>query len=90
MHSPDWNKQDDFTLHLYSPVNTLLDRGHEGLDEALDFIDSLDEQLRTNGLGEFEFQILRVQEQPIGLVAQPTRAPARTTELHTLDISEGG
>jgi hypothetical protein len=48
MHSHDWNKQNGFILHLYSPINPLLDRGHEGLDEALDFIESLDEQLRPN------------------------------------------
>jgi hypothetical protein len=47
MHSHDWNKQDNLTLRLYSPVNPL-DRGHEGLDEVLNLIESLDEELRPN------------------------------------------
>ncbi|MGZ3460021.1 MAG: hypothetical protein ACXU86_16125, partial [Archangium sp.] len=45
MHSNDWNKEDDFTLRLFSPRNPL-DQGHEGLDEVLDFVESLDAQLR--------------------------------------------
>jgi hypothetical protein len=45
MHRTEWNKQDDFTLRLYSPVNPL-ERGHEGLDDVLDFVESLDAQLR--------------------------------------------
>jgi hypothetical protein len=47
MHSDDWNKEDDFTLRLFSPRNPL-DREHEGLDEVLDFVESLDVQLRPN------------------------------------------
>ncbi|PTL82069.1 hypothetical protein [Vitiosangium sp. GDMCC 1.1324] len=48
MHSNDWNKEDTFTLCLFSPRNPLLDRGLEGLDEVLDFVESLDAQLRPN------------------------------------------
>jgi hypothetical protein len=47
MHSDEWNKQDELTLRLYSTANPL-DRGHEGLDEVLDFTESLDELLRPN------------------------------------------
>jgi hypothetical protein len=49
MHSNDWNKQDDLILRLYSPSNPLA-QGHEGLDEVLDFIESLDEALRPNSV----------------------------------------
>jgi hypothetical protein len=47
MHKNDWNKQDDFFLHLYSP-STPLEPGHEGLDAMLDFVESLDAQLRPD------------------------------------------
>ncbi|HYO53904.1 hypothetical protein [Archangium sp.] len=47
MHKNDWNKEDHFILRLYSPANPL-DRGHEGLDEVLDLVDSLDVQLRPD------------------------------------------
>ncbi|MFL5358646.1 hypothetical protein [Archangium sp.] len=45
MHRDEWNKQDEFTLELYSPAN-LLDRGREGVDAVLDFIESIDAELR--------------------------------------------
>lgn len=48
MHNhDDWNKGDDFTLRLYSPGNPL-DRGPAGLDEVLDFVESLDVDLRPD------------------------------------------
>jgi hypothetical protein len=49
MHSDEWNKQDAFVLQLYSPAN-LLDQGREGLDAVLDFIESLDAELRPQTL----------------------------------------
>jgi hypothetical protein len=50
MHSIDWNewnKEDEFTLRLFSPLSPL-DQGLEGLDAVLDFVESLDAQLRPN------------------------------------------
>ena len=47
MHKNDWNKEDHFFLRLHSPINPL-DRGHAGLDDVLDLVDSLDIQLRPN------------------------------------------
>lgn len=47
MHGDEWNKNDGFTLRLYSPENPL-ERGHEGLDEVLDFVESLDAELRPD------------------------------------------
>ncbi len=50
MHRDEWNKEDFFILELDSPVNPL-DRGHEGLDEVLDFVESLDGWLRPDQRG---------------------------------------
>ncbi|MFL5353895.1 hypothetical protein [Archangium sp.] len=47
MHNNDWNKRDNLTLRLYSPANPL-DCGQAGLDEVLDFVESLDAQLRPD------------------------------------------
>lgn len=46
MHPNDWNKGDNFTLRLYSPANPL-DRGQAGLDEVLDFVESLTQLFRV-------------------------------------------
>lgn len=43
----EWNRQDELALYLYSPVNPL-ERGPEGLDAVLDFIESLDERVRPD------------------------------------------
>lgn len=44
--TPDeWNKSDVLDVELFSPVNPF-DRGHEGLDEVLDVLESVDEELR--------------------------------------------
>jgi hypothetical protein len=45
MHDNDWNKADDLTLQLYSSINPL-EQGHDGLEEVLDFVESLDVVLR--------------------------------------------
>lgn len=42
MNSTEWNKSDTFVLNLHSPVYPLK-QGVEGLDEALDVIESIDE-----------------------------------------------
>jgi hypothetical protein len=47
MHSNEWNKEDFLVLRLESPDNPL-DRGHEGLNEVLDFVETLDVQLRPD------------------------------------------
>jgi hypothetical protein len=47
MHTNDWNKGDNLTLQLYSPANPL-DCGQAGLDEVLDFVESLDAELRPD------------------------------------------
>jgi hypothetical protein len=49
MHSHDWNKQDNLTLRIYSPINPL-NRGHEGLDAVLDFVESLALEIRPDRL----------------------------------------
>ncbi|PTL84411.1 hypothetical protein [Vitiosangium sp. GDMCC 1.1324] len=41
----EWNKSDVLDFELFSLVNPF-DRGHEGLDEVLDVIESFDEELR--------------------------------------------
>lgn len=47
MNLENWNKEDDFILHLYSPTDPLA-RGFEGLEEVLELIESLDEPLRPD------------------------------------------
>lgn len=44
MHPDEWNKSDVLELELFSPVNPF-DRGHAGLDEVLDVIESVDDDL---------------------------------------------
>jgi hypothetical protein len=49
MKSDEWNKRDAFKVYLYSPDNPL-ERGFEGLEEVLDLIESLDDELRPDGM----------------------------------------
>src|SRR5688572_19692842 len=43
----EWNKDDEFTLRLYSPADPLA-RGFAGLEEVLEVIESLDGSLRPD------------------------------------------
>ncbi|HYO53573.1 hypothetical protein [Archangium sp.] len=52
MHPDEWNKSDILDFELFSPVNPF-DRGHEGLDEVLDVVESVDEELRP---GKISFE----------------------------------
>ncbi|HZH74788.1 MAG TPA: hypothetical protein VEY88_02075 [Archangium sp.] len=45
MHPDEWNKSDVLELELFSPINPF-DRGHSGLDEVLDVIESAGNELR--------------------------------------------
>jgi hypothetical protein len=47
MRKDEWNKEDFLLLELDSPLSPL-DRGHAGLDEVLDFVESLDVRLRPD------------------------------------------
>jgi hypothetical protein len=49
MNRDEWNRQNNFLLQLYCPLNPL-ERGREGLDEVLEVIESLDEELRPDRL----------------------------------------
>ncbi|MGZ3457878.1 MAG: hypothetical protein ACXU86_05155 [Archangium sp.] len=44
LHPDEWNKSDILDFELFSPVNPF-DRDHEGLDEVLDVVESVDEEL---------------------------------------------
>lgn len=47
MNRDEWNKPNNFTLQLYSPINPL-DRVPGGLGEVLDFVESVDKELRPD------------------------------------------
>jgi hypothetical protein len=49
MNRDEWNRHNNFILHLYCPLNPL-ECGRKGLDEVLDVVESLDEELRPNRL----------------------------------------
>ncbi|MBN1210720.1 MAG: hypothetical protein JXB05_38080 [Myxococcaceae bacterium] len=66
MSSDEWNKSDDFVLHLFSPA-PLMAQGFEGLEVVLGAIESMDVELRpdkiyhTRRKRKYSRQVLREQ-----------------------------
>lgn len=96
MDIEEWNKEDDFILHLYSSMDPLA-RGFEGLEEILELIESLDERLRPDRMylttrpQKYSRQVLRerFRENIVGggtgtLLAR-SRPPEVGVQLDTFD-----
>ncbi|HYO66936.1 MAG TPA: hypothetical protein VEU33_12725, partial [Archangium sp.] len=47
MHPDSWNMSDVLEFELFSPINPF-DRGHVGLDEVLDIVESVGDELRPS------------------------------------------